>query len=62
MGGSVLIIDGDTVFAESVQAALEAAGIGVHLRFDGAFEAVRELRPHVVMVNVELPKGSGCRC
>ncbi len=59
MGGSVLIIDGDQEFAESAQNALEAAGITVHVRPDASLDVIRSLRPHVLLVNVELPRGSG---
>ena len=59
MGGSVLIIDGDQQFAESAQSALEAAGITAHVRPDASLDVVRALRPHVLMLNVELPRGSG---
>lgn len=59
MSGSVLIIDGDQAFAETAQNALEAAGLEVWVRQDGTFDTVRELRPNVLMLNVELPRGSG---
>ena len=59
MSGSVLIIDGDPTFAENAQAALEQAGLTVHVRFDGSVDDVRSLRPQVLMLSAELPRGSG---
>lgn len=59
MGGSVLIIDGDQQFAESAQNAFEAVGITAHVRPDASLDVVRSLRPHVLLMNVELPRGSG---
>lgn len=59
MGGSVLIIDGDEHFAESAQNALEAVGITALVRPDASLDVVRSLRPHVLLMNVELPRGSG---
>src|SRR5258708_29599333 len=58
MGGSVLIVDADQGFTDSAQSALEADGGTVHVRDDAAIDVVRKLRPTVLMVNVELPKGA----
>ena len=59
MSNSVMIIDGDPTFAENAQQALEEAGMTVHVRFDVSLDDVRTLRPRVLMLSAELPRGSG---
>ena len=59
MSSSVLIIDGDPTFAENVQNALEAVGLTVYVRFDASLEELRTLRPRLLMLSAELPRGSG---
>jgi hypothetical protein len=62
MPGTVLIVDADLAFTEPTQQALEAQGLTVHVRDDAPIDLIRKLRPHVMMVNVELPRGaSGLR-
>ncbi|MCK6550882.1 response regulator, partial [Myxococcota bacterium] len=58
MPGTVLIVDADLAFTEPTQQALEAAGLTVHVRDDAPIDLIRKLRPHVMMVNVELPRGA----
>jgi DNA-binding response OmpR family regulator/chromosome segregation ATPase len=55
---TVLIVDADQGFTEPTQAALEAQGVTVHVREDASIDVVRKLKPTVMMVNVELPKGA----
>lgn len=59
MSGSVLIIDADPLFAAQAQASFEGAGLVVAVRDDASLDTIRKLRPSVLVVNVELPKGSG---
>lgn len=59
MAGSVLIIDADPLFAAQAQASFEGAGLAVAVRDDASLDMIRRLRPSVLVVNVELPKGSG---
>ena len=59
MNSSVLIIDGDPMFAENAQAALEEAGLTVFVRFEASLDDVRTLKPGVLMLSAELPRGSG---
>jgi len=54
-----LSVDADSLFAAQAQAALEAAGFAVVVRDDAPIDTLRRLRPQVVVVNVELPRGSG---
>ncbi len=59
MSNSVLIIDGDPSFAETAQGALEDAGLTVHVLIDATLDDVRTIRPRVLMLSAELPRGSG---
>ncbi len=59
MSDSVLILDGDPTFAENAQKALEAAGMTVEVRFDASLDDLRALRPRVLVLSAELPRGSG---
>ena len=56
---SVLIIDGDQQFAESALEALAAQGITAHVVAEASLDTVKSLRPRVLMLSVELPRGSG---
>jgi CheY-like chemotaxis protein len=58
MSGTVLIVDADQGFTESAQLALEAQGVTVHVRDDASLDIIRKIRPTVMMLNVELPKGA----
>src|SRR5215470_12703392 len=58
MSGVVLIVDADQGFTESAQGALEAEGVTVHVRDDASIDVVRRLKPTVMVVSVELPKGA----
>lgn len=53
---SVLIVDGDPGFTATAQRALEAQGVQVYVYDDATIALVRKLRPHAMMVNVELPR------
>ena len=44
---------------ESTQAALAARGIVAHVESDASLETLRSIRPQVLLLNVELPRGSG---
>lgn len=59
MSGSVLIVDIDQGFVSSVQNVLEAQGLTVFVRDDAPMSVIRELRPSIMMLNVELARGSG---
>jgi CheY-like chemotaxis protein len=59
MSGSVLIIDADPLFAAQAQASFEGAGLVVAVRDDASLDTIRKLRPSVLLVSAELPKGSG---
>lgn len=58
MTQSVLIVDADQGFTDSTQVALEERGVVVHVRDDAPLDLIRKLRPTVMMLNVELPKGA----
>src|SRR5438046_9186764 len=58
MTQTVLIVDADLGFTEPAQVALEAQGVTVHVRDDASLDLIRKLRPTVMMLNVELPKGA----
>src|SRR5687768_9983078 len=58
MAQSVLIVDADPGFTDSAQTALEAQGVSVHVLDDAPLDVIRKLRPSVLMLNVELPKGA----
>jgi two-component system phosphate regulon response regulator PhoB len=61
MDGPVLIVDGDPVFAERVEASLRAAGFDT-VRANGADDALQQIAagvPALVLLEVELPTGSG---
>jgi two-component system nitrate/nitrite response regulator NarL len=57
----VLIVDDQRLFAEAVQVALADHGVEVTTAGDGAtaMSALERGGPHVVLVDVELPDGSG---
>ncbi|MEL7371175.1 MAG: response regulator, partial [Myxococcota bacterium] len=59
MSNSVLIIDGDPTFAEHAQNALQHAGLTVHTRMEPSVDDIRALRPRVLVLSAELPRGSG---
>ncbi len=58
---SALVVDDDSVFRTLAQAALEAAGFAVHLVDSGeaALERYDELRPDLVLLDLELPGPDG---
>jgi CheY-like chemotaxis protein/DNA repair exonuclease SbcCD ATPase subunit len=58
MTHSVLIVDADQGFTDSTTLALEAKGLMVHVRDDAPLDLIKKLRPTVLMLNVELPKGA----
>ena len=56
---SVLIVDGDAAFTTAAQRALEGEGVQVIVTDDPSLAMVRKMRPHAMIVNVELPRSSG---
>src|SRR5689334_4789065 len=58
MPQSVLIVDADLGFTDSATSALEASGVTVHVHDDAPLDLIRKLRPTVLMLNIELPKGA----
>ncbi|MEM7674550.1 MAG: response regulator [Myxococcota bacterium] len=59
MSNSVLIIDGDPTFAEHAQSALQSAGLQVHTRIESSVDEIRAIRPRILVLSAELPRGSG---
>jgi DNA-binding NarL/FixJ family response regulator len=58
MGPTILIVDDHPSFRASARRLLEADGyevVGEALDGESAFEAVRELRPEIVLLDVQLP-------
>jgi chromosome segregation ATPase len=57
---SVAIIEPDTKFASEVEQTFSSLGFETHVLSDGdVVEFVRQRGPSVILLNVELPKGSG---
>ena len=59
MSTSVLIIDGDPTFADNARQALEEVGLEVDVRFDASLDELRMVRPQILILSAELPRGSG---
>jgi DNA-binding NarL/FixJ family response regulator len=62
MAGSVLVVDDDPVFLSLAKRILEDAGVhvaGTAATVAEGMSAARDLQPAAVLVDVELPDGSG---
>ena len=62
MAGSVLVVDDDPVFLSLARRILEGAGVhvtGTAATVAEGLAVARELEPVAVLVDVELPDGSG---
>jgi len=61
MQGQVLIFEGDPTFANELQGEFTSFGCSVRVVDDGptGYQAALALRPHLILVSVELPRSNG---
>jgi two-component system, cell cycle response regulator DivK len=59
---TVLLADGDATVLKLVCAAIQSFGMDCHVAADGrlALESIRKIRPHVAVLDLNLPQMNGC--